>query len=80
MQSEERAAGASQITGIQRGANVFKLLFTVRRTKWSALSKWPGLPQRLQRLIILLRGSEIAGFQILPQLLEIRPAMVKEAF
>jgi hypothetical protein len=79
MKGQESATSGIQVSGIQCCADVFKMLFAVRRAEWTTISKRPGLPQRLQRLIILLRRGQIAGFQILRQLLEIGAAMVKEA-
>jgi len=79
VQTQKSPARTGQVSGIQSGAYIFEILFAVRSTEWTSIGKRPGLPQRLQCLVIPASGSEIAGLKVFLQLPEVGPALIKKA-
>jgi hypothetical protein len=57
----ERLLGGAQVAGLQRLADRFEGPLARAHLEWISIGEWATLAEILDRLVLLLRGSEIAG-------------------
>jgi hypothetical protein len=77
-QGMQRLLGALQVPGLESVSDGRESLLAVGAEKRIRTVEWAFLAQIDQGLVSLLRTSQIAGLQRLPQLQHVGGAMVKE--